>query len=169
MCVCVCTQEEDYVTCVLDENSTSSTADGGGARTPTFDAERPSSASVQSVVTVDDESKETVVVIKQEPSNGSLGTDGAPELMHEPIAYHQESSSPSTSAASEQRVQQQHYQSGTGDDHIKPRGVMTTKYCKACDISFNYLSTFIAHKKYYCKNSSEYKCNAENAKTTTVT
>lgn len=24
------------------------------------------------------------------------------------------------------------------------------KYCKACDISFNYLSTFIAHKKYYC-------------------
>ncbi|KAH6943891.1 hypothetical protein HPB50_000445 [Hyalomma asiaticum] len=25
-----------------------------------------------------------------------------------------------------------------------------TKYCKACDISFNYLSTFVAHKKYYC-------------------
>lgn len=26
------------------------------------------------------------------------------------------------------------------------------KYCKSCDISFNYLSTFIAHKKYYCSS-----------------
>lgn len=164
----MCTQEEDYVTYVLDENSTSSTADRG-VRTPTFDAERPSSAIVQSVVTVNDECKESMVVIKQEPSNGSLGTDDAPEMMHEPIAYHQESSSPSTSAASDQRVQQQHYPSSSGNDHIKQRGVTTTKYCKACDISFNYLSTFIAHKKYYCKNSSEYKCNAENAKTATVT
>ncbi|GFT38257.1 zinc finger protein ush, partial [Nephila pilipes] len=24
------------------------------------------------------------------------------------------------------------------------------KYCKACDISFNYLSNFLAHKKFYC-------------------
>jgi hypothetical protein len=26
------------------------------------------------------------------------------------------------------------------------------KYCKSCDISFNYLSTFIAHKKFYCSS-----------------
>ena len=26
------------------------------------------------------------------------------------------------------------------------------KYCKQCDISFTYLSTFIAHKKYYCSS-----------------
>ncbi|XP_055683950.1 zinc finger protein ush isoform X2 [Lutzomyia longipalpis] len=25
------------------------------------------------------------------------------------------------------------------------------KYCKTCDIRFNYLNTFIAHKKFYCK------------------
>ncbi|XP_064467066.1 zinc finger protein ush-like isoform X2 [Ornithodoros turicata] len=30
--------------------------------------------------------------------------------------------------------------------------VLGPKYCKACDISFNYLSTFIAHKKYYCSS-----------------
>lgn len=32
---------------------------------------------------------------------------------------------------------------------------MTTngpKYCKTCDIKFNYLNTFIAHKKFYCKS-----------------
>lgn len=26
------------------------------------------------------------------------------------------------------------------------------KYCKKCDITFNYYSTFIAHKKFYCKS-----------------
>ncbi|KAK9687875.1 hypothetical protein QE152_g35942 [Popillia japonica] len=26
------------------------------------------------------------------------------------------------------------------------------KYCKSCDISFNYFSTFIAHKKFYCSS-----------------
>lgn len=26
------------------------------------------------------------------------------------------------------------------------------KYCKSCDIAFTYLSTFIAHKKFYCSS-----------------
>lgn len=26
------------------------------------------------------------------------------------------------------------------------------KHCKSCDITFNYLSTFIAHKKFYCSS-----------------
>lgn len=26
------------------------------------------------------------------------------------------------------------------------------KYCRSCDISFNYYNTFIAHKKYYCSS-----------------
>lgn len=26
------------------------------------------------------------------------------------------------------------------------------KYCKSCDISFNYYQTFIAHKKFYCSS-----------------
>lgn len=28
-------------------------------------------------------------------------------------------------------------------------------YCDACDITFNYVNTFIAHKKFYCKNSQQ--------------
>ncbi|KAG8232695.1 hypothetical protein J437_LFUL011442 [Ladona fulva] len=30
--------------------------------------------------------------------------------------------------------------------------IKKAKYCKSCDISFNYLSTFIAHKKFYCSS-----------------
>ncbi|XP_078690175.1 uncharacterized protein LOC144921266 isoform X2 [Branchiostoma floridae x Branchiostoma belcheri] len=30
------------------------------------------------------------------------------------------------------------------------RGPVCTKYCRSCDISFTNLSTFIAHKKFYC-------------------
>ncbi|XP_041377181.1 zinc finger protein ZFPM1-like [Gigantopelta aegis] len=45
--------------------------------------------------------------------------------------------------------------SSAGGNALSPRTVTTTdkpgyKYCKNCDISFTYLSTFVAHKKYYC-------------------
>lgn len=26
------------------------------------------------------------------------------------------------------------------------------KYCQTCDISFNYMKTYLAHKQFYCKN-----------------
>lgn len=35
------------------------------------------------------------------------------------------------------------------------------KYCKSCDISFKYMSTFMAHKKFYC--SSHAGENVNNA------
>lgn len=45
-----------------------------------------------------------------------------------------------------------------GDAHDVPQSAANSskktgpKYCKSCDISFNYLSTFIAHKKFYCSS-----------------
>jgi hypothetical protein len=38
------------------------------------------------------------------------------------------------------------------------------RYCKSCDISFNYLHTFIAHKKFYC--SSHIGENTSNSSST---
>lgn len=36
---------------------------------------------------------------------------------------------------------------------LNPPGAGTEmRYCHVCDIKFNYLNTFIAHKKFYCKN-----------------
>jgi len=37
------------------------------------------------------------------------------------------------------------------------------KYCKSCDISFKYMSTFMAHKKFYCSShAGENVTNAAN-------
>lgn len=33
-----------------------------------------------------------------------------------------------------------------------PEENINTKYCQTCDISFNYMKTFLAHKQFYCKN-----------------
>lgn len=41
-----------------------------------------------------------------------------------------------------------------GGEGVKPPQLQGPKYCKSCDISFNYLSTFIAHKKYYCSSQA---------------
>lgn len=36
---------------------------------------------------------------------------------------------------------------------LNPPGAGTEmRYCHVCDIKFNYLNTFIAHKKFYCKS-----------------
>ena len=42
------------------------------------------------------------------------------------------------------------------------------KYCKSCDISFNYLSTFIAHKKFYCSSHSGENAGGRTAETSVL-
>ncbi|KAL5238046.1 hypothetical protein ACI65C_005456 [Semiaphis heraclei] len=191
--------EEDYVTCLIDENSASSMVDGRAKTPTTLDSAdkqsaptsvlvktatatasssslspSPSSSSsstaAAAIVIVDDEPKE-LVVVKQEPVNGMA----APPMTDESATggYRQQQQHEVPAAASDDLLHQQlappapqlQMQAAGGNK----RTGMTAKYCKVCDISFNYLSTFIAHKKYYCRNSTEYKCNTENAKTATVT
>lgn len=50
---------------------------------------------------------------------------------------------------------------------IEPNG---SKYCSNCDISFTYSHTFIAHKKFYCKNkpSESSASNASNVVNVTM-
>lgn len=136
----------------------------------------PSSSSsltaAAAVVIVDDEPKE-LVVVKQEPVNGMAApptteesaTRGYRQQQHELPAAASEDP-PQQQLPPPPQTPQPQIQTAAGGNK---RTGMTAKYCKACDISFNYLSTFIAHKKYYCRNSTEYKCNTENAKTATVT
>lgn len=193
--------EEDYVTCLIDENSASSMVDGR-AKTPTTSdsADKPfvpstvlvktataaaaaaaalsspspspssslssTAATATAVVVVDDEPKE-LVVVKQESVNGVAAAPPADEPATV-IGNHQQPTATSDDLQAQQQLPAQsqlQLQSAVGNK----RPGITAKYCKACDISFNYLSTFIAHKKYYCRNSTEYKCNTENAKTATVT
>lgn len=162
------------MSCVIDESSVSSTAEGR-AKTPDEKPPLPppppqsTSHSMNVEIAADDDPpKRELVIVKQEPSNGSGAggsSSGVPEHSHEPSGVgglggcHQDRDLQQTA------VVDCSPSAGYGNN----RRLMTTKYCKACDISFNYLSTFIAHKKYYCRNSAEYKCNAENAKAATVT
>lgn len=166
------TQEEDYVSCVIDENSVSSTADGG-PKTPDEKLPSHSMAVVDIAAGVAEEEppKRELVIVKQEPpSNGSVAGTSAGDV---PEPSHESAGSGGVGGCHPPEVRV--VRPTAGADHLPPgaggnnRRLMTTKYCKACDISFNYLSTFIAHKKYYCRNSAEYKCNAENAKAATVT
>lgn len=166
------------MSCLIDENSAASSsstsvvaavADAGAAKTPTtVDADcKPPVATAAATVVVLDEDGPAVnesVIVKQEPqqpSNGKVTPGGAAEP-HE------------SAAGAYQPLPDKVPAAGAQDGDLQPpaakRGPITAKYCKTCDISFNYLSTFVAHKKYYCRNSTEYKaCNTENAKTATVT
>lgn len=164
-------QEEDYVSCVIDENSASSMMDGG-AKTPTLlevtekpgpqpSAQQPQTNAVKTVpapVAFDDSPKE-MVIVKQEPQQSNGSAAGTSSDGFEPVE-------PSADVC---QPKQEPSPGDPAKSAGNKRGGTTAKYCKVCDISFNYLSTFIAHKKYYCRNSTEYKCNAENAKTATVT
>ncbi|KAJ8948882.1 hypothetical protein NQ318_005503 [Aromia moschata] len=38
------------------------------------------------------------------------------------------------------------------EDILQEAAKPGAKYCKSCDIYFNYYSTFIAHKKFYCSS-----------------
>jgi hypothetical protein len=49
---------------------------------------------------------------------------------------------------------------------ISPNG---SKYCTNCDISFTYTNTFIAHKKFYCKNKSDDRSNVVSPNVVTAT
>ncbi|CAD6998995.1 unnamed protein product [Ceratitis capitata] len=37
-------------------------------------------------------------------------------------------------------------------DENATAAAVNLKYCQTCDISFNYMKTYVAHKQYYCKN-----------------
>lgn len=180
-------QEEDYVSCIIDENSTPSAAVAdAGAKIPTSlqelekTAQPPSSSmnapSKNARPRDTDQNqlppvREQPVIVKQEPSNAARSPDvsaaGSPEP---PAVNHQREHTGSGPGDNQQTTPSPPQPSALSMIGGMKRPGMAAKYCKTCDISFNYLSTFIAHKKYYCKNNTEYKCNAtENAKTATVT
>ncbi|XP_037958671.1 zinc finger protein ush [Teleopsis dalmanni] len=38
------------------------------------------------------------------------------------------------------------------EENLANSAMLNKKYCQTCDISFNYMKTFLAHKQFYCKN-----------------
>lgn len=163
-------QEEDYVSYVMiDETSADvktavPAADAPGrpvARVDTADAAEDDHNNGGGGGGTDNDvgPDEPIAVVKQEANGAGPSSDGGD---HDSVPAYAEASP--TGADDDRSLE-------PTDDDVKPG--TTAKYCKACDISFNYLTTFIAHKKYYCRNSTEQaKCNAaaaEHANTAVVT
>ncbi|XP_056630448.1 zinc finger protein ush isoform X1 [Diorhabda sublineata] len=46
------------------------------------------------------------------------------------------------------------------EDHVQEAARSGARYCKSCDIYFNYYSTFVAHKKFYCSSHAGEISNA---------
>lgn len=156
----MCVQEQDdYVQpCVLDVNSTTTLIVEGG-KIAKFDAETlnkkidsdtaTKSTAAAIMVIKEDQPK---IVLKNTEQNLSLNSRS---LKSDPTP---QSNSITNSVVREQSAI-------TANQPVNRRPT-TTKQCRVCNISFNCLSTFIAHKKYYCRNSTteyrnEYKFNGE--------
>ena len=69
---------------------------------------------------------------------------------------------PAVAPLSPSLVNVQHHLVAGGElSALAPLDKCGAKYCKQCDISFTYLSTFIAHKKYYCSSHAAERSNAQ--------
>lgn len=156
----MCVQEQDdYVQpCVLDENSTTSliVEDGKIAK---FDAE-----TLNKKIDSDTVTKSTAAMImlikEDQPKNLLKNTEQNLSLNNRTLKSDPtQQSNPITNSVVRE-------QSAITADQPVNRRPKATKQCRVCNISFNCLSTFIAHKKYYCRNSTneyrnEYRFNGE--------
>lgn len=151
-------QEENYITCVLEDggntgveiNDTSSETSVEKGKNCNGDLVTIKEEDVEKTEPVDEDEEEYIEVeeistIKSEPI--SKGDDSATLSGPE---------SPPGDAT--------HVDDCLPDDlSINNNKKAGPKYCKSCDISFNYLSTFIAHKKFYCSShAGETAANGSN-------
>lgn len=93
--------------------------------------------------------------IKKEPEDDSKS--------HEPEFEHAASESPSITIVEPQitiKIEENQTppppspKSVTSPDKTFTLDADGSKYCDKCDIKFNFLKTYLAHKQYYCKNST---------------
>ncbi|XP_063993764.1 zinc finger protein ush isoform X1 [Diachasmimorpha longicaudata] len=145
-------QEENYITCVLDDDATVPTPEPAPATTP------------------EEISTEVQVNGKSETRKSPLPT--LPALPPPPPPPVQQSTTPTAGG----KVKQEREETPPPEESLNPNKT-GPRYCRSCDITFNYLSSFIAHKKFYCSshageasnnnNNSNSNNNNSNSHTTT--
>ncbi|XP_075213060.1 zinc finger protein ush isoform X2 [Lycorma delicatula] len=151
--------EENYITCVLE--------DGGNAGAEITDTTCSSDTLVEKgkscngdLVTVKEEEVEKREPVDEEEEY--IEVEEIPTIKSEPISKGDDSAT--LSGPESPSVESAHVDDCTPDDlSINNNKKAGPKYCKSCDISFNYLSTFIAHKKFYCSShAGETAANGSN-------
>ncbi|XP_078046581.1 zinc finger protein ush isoform X3 [Augochlora pura] len=119
-------QEENYITCVLDDETVLPTPEPAPATTP------------------EDIPAEVQVNGKTEIRKSSPQPPPPPP--------------PPTVT---NKVKQEREDTPPPEESLDPNK-SGPRYCRSCDISFNYLSTFIAHKKFYCSSHAGEASNNNN-------
>ncbi|XP_043665426.1 zinc finger protein ush isoform X1 [Vespula pensylvanica] len=118
-------QEENYITCVLDDEAVLPTPEPAPATTP---------EEIPAEVQINGKSE-----VRKSPQ---------PPVLPPP-------------AAVTSKVKQEREESPPPEESLDPNKT-GPRYCRSCDISFNYLSTFIAHKKFYCSSHAGEASNNNN-------
>ena len=103
-----------------------------------------------------DENRENVNVDIDSPKNNAHNQTSPPHHVVPAVCSGRAVNSvcivpPTVAPLSPSVVNGQHHLVAAADELV-PLDKCGAKYCKQCDISFTYLSTFIAHKKYYCSS-----------------
>ncbi|RLU20393.1 hypothetical protein DMN91_007002 [Ooceraea biroi] len=124
-------QEENYITCVLDDDATLPAPEPAAATTP---EEIPAEVQV----------------------NGKTEIRKSPQPPPPPPPP-----PPPSSLAVAGKVKQEREDTPPPEESLDP-SKSGPRYCRSCDISFNYLSTFIAHKKFYCSSHAGEASNNNN-------
>lgn len=161
--------EENYITCLMEENSSaaSSSDENSSEKTvkkPITETVVPVSVTPVTPIVEDKpvEGRSSPIVVDcVEDEDEYIEVDELPNI--------KSSNSPkeSVEAATKEdsKSSQEPAEDAADDSSIKKYG---PKYCKSCDISFNYLSTFIAHKKYYCSNTSDASSSLNSAESIVI-
>ncbi|XP_001605264.2 zinc finger protein ush isoform X2 [Nasonia vitripennis] len=134
-------QEENYITYVLENDVTAPTPEPAPATTP----EEISSDTQQ----VNGKSES---VVRKSPQPAPPAT--SPAASPSPAA-------PSPAAAASGKVKQEREDTPPPEESLDATKAGPC-YCRSCDISFNYLSTFIAHKQFYCSSHAGEASNNNN-------
>ncbi|XP_043284302.1 zinc finger protein ush isoform X2 [Venturia canescens] len=123
-------QEENYITCVLDDDASVAASEPATATTP---EEVPAEIQI----------------------NGKAEVRKSPPLPPPPPPP------PPAAPQAVGKVKQEREDTPPPEESLDPSKT-GPRYCRSCDISFNYLSTFIAHKKFYCSSHAGEASNNNN-------
>ncbi len=142
-------QEENYITCVLDDSSsTVSSVDENSMDKTT----KKSPTETMPLVDEKLETSESPVVVENvEDEDEYIEVDELPNLRSDETPKSEGEDGVSGRTSKDERRTSQEVVDDLAVNNNKKYG---SKYCKSCDISFTYLSTFIAHKKFYCSSHS---------------
>nr|XP_019526150.2 zinc finger protein ush isoform X1 [Aedes albopictus] len=118
--------------------------------------DRPDDADVDVDVVLEEPEVIIKTEVPEQPVNQLMGSPPPPPLVPSQ-PQHKVKPLQSIGAGSLKKSPNHHSQTKTPSPpgYIGEINHSGPNYCDACDITFNYVNTFIAHKKFYCKNSQQ--------------